>query len=85
MIYEILLLNKLQLGEKFPRKVLYTRYTVLGLGIIQPKTAIVIATFYLYFRNIRIRSNTSNVTLMLEELMEANTRYSTWITKISKE
>ena len=76
MIYEILLLNKLQLGEKFPRKVLYARCTALGIKIIQPKIAIAMAMLCLYFRNIRIRSNASNVILTLEELMEANTRYS---------
>ena len=33
-IYEILLLTKLKLGEKFPRRILYTRRTALGVGII---------------------------------------------------
>ena len=84
-IYETPLLNKLQLREKFPRKVLYTRCTVMGVGIIQPKTAIAMAMLRLYFQNIRTKSSIGKMILTLKELMESNTRYSARIINIHRE
>jgi len=75
-IYKISLLTKLKLGEKFLRQILYTRRIALGVGIIQPCTAIAMATLRLYFGNIRTKSNAGNMILALEELQEANTGYS---------
>ena len=46
--------------------------------------AIVIATLWLYFGNIRTKSNTGKIILTLEELMESNTRYSARIMDITE-
>ena len=83
-MYEIPLLTKLKLGEKFPRKVLYVRRIAMRVGLIQPCIAIVIVTLQLYFGNIRIESNAGNIILALEELMEVNNGYSNRINKIDK-
>ena len=45
---------------------------------------IVIAILYLYFGNIRIRSNTGKMIIILEELIDANTRYNQIILEIEK-
>ena len=82
-IYEIWLLTKLKLGEKFLRQVIYTRQIALRGGIIQPYTAIVIATLRLYFGNIRTKSNAGNMILALEELQEVNTKYSKRVIEIN--
>ena len=84
-IYEILLLTKLKLGEIFLRRVLYARRIAMGVGLIQPCTAIVMVTLWLYFSNIRMESNVGNIILALEELIEANNGYSKRINKIDKE
>ena len=57
----------------------------MGVGLIQLCTAIVMVTLRLYFGNIRMESNAGNMILVLEELMEANNRYSKRINEIDKE
>ena len=39
-IYETPLLQKLKLGQKFPRTALYSRRSALGVGLMKPRTAI---------------------------------------------
>jgi len=84
-IHEIPLLRKLKLGEKFLRRVLYARRIAMGVGLIQPYTAITMAMLQLYFSNIRMESNAGNIILALEELMEANNGYFNRINEIEKE
>ena len=46
-------MNKLQLTEKFLRRILYTRRDALRLGLIKLKTAINILVTKLYIRYLR--------------------------------
>ena len=68
-IYEILLLMKLGLGQKFSQKVLYSRKSTLEVGIITPKTIIDILKAKLYIGNVRKREETSKVIELYSELM----------------
>ena len=47
-ISESALLKKLGLSKKFPQKVLYSRKTTLGVGLLRPSTIIVILVLKLY-------------------------------------
>jgi len=48
----------------------------MRVGIIQLKTAIAITTLWLYFGNVRTKSNADEIILALEEIMESNIGYS---------
>jgi len=70
------LLNKLNLGKKFLRKLLYTHRTVIRISIIKPKTAIAMATLQLYISYTRIKSNTGGMITALEEIIDVNSGYA---------
>ena len=38
--YELPIIRKMGLGDKFPRKFLHVKKSVLGVGLIEPKTVI---------------------------------------------
>ena len=56
----------------------------MGVGIIQTKTVIAMATLQFYFRNIRINSNTGRMIRILEEITNVNTGYSKSIIEIER-
>ena len=47
-INEATLLRKLGLSEKFPQRIIYTRKSQLGVGILKPFTIITILSLKLY-------------------------------------
>ena len=52
-ISEPVLLKKLGLSEKFPRKILYTRKSALRVGLLKPSTIITILILKLYLGYMR--------------------------------
>ena len=56
-ISEPTLLRKLGLSEKFPRKILHTKKSQLGVGILQPSTIIAMLSLKLYFGHKRYQDN----------------------------
>ena len=56
-IYETLLLKKLQLEQNFPRKMLFTRQSTLGIGLVKPQTIIAIAAIKQYIDCTRVQNN----------------------------
>jgi hypothetical protein len=70
-IYEPVILRKMGLSEKFPRAVLYSRQTALGVGLMSPKTIIDSLALKLYVGHQRYRSELSKMIRINEE----NARY----------
>ena len=68
-IYKKPLLIKLELGQKFPQEVLYSRKSILRVGIMTPKTIIDILKAKLYIGNVRKRGETSRAIELHSELM----------------
>lgn len=60
-IYEQLLIDKLKLGSKFPRSVLYINKNVLGIGLMALNTILEILSLKLFFRHTRLDSNTNKL------------------------
>ena len=58
-IYEPVILRKLGLSENFPRSVLYSRKTALGVGLLAPTTIIDVLAMKLYLRYQRAKDRTS--------------------------
>ena len=52
-IYKTLILKKLILSKKFPRRVLHMRRFTLGIGYIRPKTVINLLKIKLYIKSKR--------------------------------
>jgi len=52
-IYESVILNKLGLSVKFPRKVLYARKSALGVGLMAPRTIMSVLALKLYLSHQR--------------------------------
>ena len=68
-IYEEPLLIKLGLSRKFPRAVLYSRKSTLGIRIMTPSIIINILKAKLYVGNVRKRGETSRAIVMHQEMM----------------
>ena len=68
-IYKAPLLHKLNLGEKFLRKLLYARWNLIRVEIIQPNTAIAMNKMRLYLDNTRLNSNVEQMILALEDMV----------------
>jgi len=64
-MYEEIIYTKLGLGKKFPRTALYTRQNAIGIGLITPKTAIVMLATKLYIRNLRAKTRISKIIIMI--------------------
>ena len=66
-IYEEPLLVKLGLSRKFPRSVLCSRKSALGVGIMTPSTIIDTLKAKLHLGNVRAEGNAAKVVLVQEE------------------
>jgi hypothetical protein len=66
-IYEPVLLRKMGLSEKFPRSVLYSRKSALGVGLMSPTTIISSLALKMYIGHNRYRSELSKVIRINEE------------------
>ena len=60
-ISKSILLKKLGLSEKFPRKILYSRKSELGVGILKPRMIIAILALKLYLEHKRNEDRISNI------------------------
>ena len=69
-IYEEPLLLKLGLSRKFPRDVLYSRKSALGVGIMKPSTIIDILKAKLYLGNVRRKDVTYAAIKLQEEYLK---------------
>jgi len=65
-IYEELLLIKLGLSRKFPRDILHSRKSALGVGIMKPTTIIDMLKAKLFLGNVR-RKGVTYVAIKLQE------------------
>ena len=66
-IYEPVILKKLGLSEKFPRSILYSRRTALGVGLMAPNTIISVLALKLYIGHNRVKSEISKMIKINEE------------------
>ena len=66
-IYEPVILKKMGLSEKFPRLMLYSRKTALGVGLMSPNTIISTLALKLYLGHNRSKSELSKVININEE------------------
>ena len=70
---------KLGLSKKFPRDVLYSRKSALGVGIIKPSTIIDTLKAKLYLGNVRRGGVTSNAIKLHEEYLLVEAGRALWI------
>ena len=72
-IYEEPILIKLGLGRKFPRTALYSRKSVLGVGLMTPSTIIACLKLKLYVGNKRKLGNAEDSIAIQEAYQEVET------------
>ena len=65
-ISKAILLKKLGLSKKFPKKILYSRKSELGVGIMKPTTMITILALKLYLGHKRNEDRISNIISIIE-------------------
>ena len=75
-IYEPVLLRKMKLSEKFPRSVLYSRKTALGIGLLAPRTIIDVLSLKLYIGNQRLNSKVAQIIQINEDNARLSYGYS---------
>ena len=75
-IYEPIILKKLGLSENFPRAVLYSRKTALGVGLIAPRTIIDELSMKLYLGHRRADDRISKIIQIIEDNARVQYRYS---------
>jgi len=66
-IYEAVILNKMGLSVKFPRKVLYARKTALGVGLMAPRTIMSVLALKLYLSHQRGDTRVSKLITINED------------------
>ena len=75
-IYEPVLLKKLRLSENFPRSVLYSRKTALGVGLLAPRTIIDALALKLYLGHKRADDRIAKVIQINEDNARIQYGYS---------
>ena len=60
-ISEKVLLKKMGLSEKFPRKMLHTRKSALGVGLIKPSTMVLILSLKLHVGHVRAQNRIARI------------------------
>jgi len=83
-IYKLMLLWKLRLSMKFPRIILYTRKTVIGIGIMKPSTVIDTLVLKLYVGYKRQKSRIAMLIKANEEIQFTQNRFTTHSILISE-
>ena len=75
-MHEILLVCKLNLGSIFPRKLLHSRVTSIGVGMMAPRIAIAVLTIKLYMSRQRMESENEKLMQMTEnnQIIESRAR-----------
>jgi len=83
-IYEPIILKKLGLSKNFPRAVLYSRKTALGVGLIAPRTIVDELSLKLYLGHRRAEDRISNIIQIIEDNARVQYRYSKSIIDVSR-
>ena len=68
--YEPIILKKLGLSERFPKKILYTRKTTLGIGIMKPLAILVILALKLYIGYNRLDISIAKIIRINKEIAQ---------------
>ena len=66
-INEPVILRKLKLSERFPRKVLHMRNSALGVGLIAPRTIVEVLALKLHVGHQRARSKVAKIIQINED------------------
>jgi len=75
-VYEPILLKKMRLSEKFPRSVLYSRKTAMGIGLLAPRTIVDILALKLYVGHQRMNSKVAKIIQINEDNARLSYGYS---------
>ena len=75
-IYEPIILRKLELSENFPRAVLYSRKTALGVGLIVPRIIIDVLALKLYLGYQKVEDRISLLIQIIEDNAHMQYGYS---------
>jgi len=75
-VYEATMTKKLNLSMTFPRKLLYTHRTAIGIGLLQPHTIVAIAILKQYIGNLRTMRNIRKIIVANKELIAVKASYS---------
>ena len=73
-IYKRSIIDKLKLGQNFPKSLLYVRELFLGVEFLEPETVLAIATLKVYIRYKQARRNITKLISINEEIVEVNSR-----------
>jgi len=84
-ISESTILRKLGLSEKFPREILYSRKSALGIGLLKPTTIIAILAMKLCIGHMRMNDRIATILTINEEQAEWEYGYNTNIHQINSE
>ena len=68
-MYESTIAKKMNLRVIFPRVILYSRQNTLGLGLIRPKTIMVMLAYKLYIGNLREKTRNGKLIRYYEEII----------------
>ena len=69
-IYEVPMLKKLHLAEKFPRKIMHVEKSVLGLGLMSLKTTLAIQNMKLCVGNTRAKTNVCDMIEAVQQYVQ---------------
>ena len=83
-IYEPIILKKLGLSENFPFSVLYSRKTVLRVGLLAPRTIIDELAMKLYLGHRRADDRISNIIQIIEDNARVQYGYSSSPMEVSR-
>ena len=84
-IYEPVILRKLKLSEKFPRKVLYMRNSALGIGLLKPRTIVDLLSLKLYLGHHRAKTKESKMMQINEDNARWTYGYSKSVMQIDRQ
>lgn len=83
-ISESILLKKLGLSEKFPRKIIYAQKSELGVGILKPTIIIAILALKLYLSYKRNEDRISNIIMINEMNIAYQYGYNKYILQMKR-
>ena len=70
------MLEKLKLGQKFPKSLLCIRKSFLRVGLIELEIVLVMATLKIYIGNKRVKRNSIKAIRINEEIVKANSSFN---------
>ena len=84
-IYEPVILRKLGLSKNFPRSVLYSRKTALGVGLMAPKTIMDGLALKLYLGHQRSEDRISKIIQIIEDNASTQYGYGKSVMEVNKD